>query len=297
MPPQLPSELRRRILVAWGEEARDWLAAAPALAARRAQLWHLALEQTIVEGFDSWVLSCRGRDGRPRVLKLVPDGPAARAQIATLRSWERLGATRVVRLLQANPVEGALLLERIEPGRSGTELPADAAAQEAAAILTDLHRPLLGAQPHVPPLAARVASALDYVRARLGRTALTRSGEQHAAELLDSAPEAVLLHADFSLRNMLDAGGRGFVAIDPTGALGERAYDVANWAAEHPPQSIEERACCLARLVGVDERRALAWTHLLALHGAAQALAWNPALARQLERYAGFAASTRRRRA
>jgi streptomycin 6-kinase len=38
------------------------------------------------------------------------------------------------------------------------------------------------------------------------------------------APNApVLLHADFSLRSMLDAGQRGFVAIDPDGALGERA--------------------------------------------------------------------------
>jgi hypothetical protein len=45
---------------------------------------------------------------------------------------------------------------------------------------------------------------------------------------------------------MLDSGARGFVAIDPWGAVGERAFDVATWAAEHPPTLIAERASALA---------------------------------------------------
>jgi hypothetical protein len=42
------------------------------------------------------------------------------------------------------------------------------------------------------------------------------------------------------------------------------------------------------RAAGVDEQRNIAWTRLFALHGAARTLAWNPELATQLQRYAGF---------
>lgn len=204
LPPELPAETDRRILVSRGDQARAWLEAAPALATRRAELWQLELEETIVEGFDSWVLTCRAHGGQARVLKLMPDRRAASAQIATLRTWERLGATRIARLLRADRDDGAPLLERIEPGRSGADLPAEAAAQQASAILSDLHRPLR-LRPDVPQLGTRVAGALDYLQEGLGDAAETSSCTPLATELLDTVPDApVLLHADFSLRNMLD---------------------------------------------------------------------------------------------
>lgn len=57
-------------------------------------------------------------------------------------AWERLGASRCVGSVAFNEQDNAILLERVEPGGERTML-ADArrATDEAAAILTDLHRP------------------------------------------------------------------------------------------------------------------------------------------------------------
>src|SRR5215207_964223 len=56
--PDLPAEMRRRIVDAWGEEVQGWLEAVPLIAARRARVWNLELDATIVKGFDSWVMTC-----------------------------------------------------------------------------------------------------------------------------------------------------------------------------------------------------------------------------------------------
>ena len=162
------------------------------------------------------------------------------------------------------------------------------ATNEAAAILTDLHRPA-PQDIHLPSLNDKVTGDLIYIRERLERSAVTKA-EELVADLTGSAsPRPCILHADFSLRNMLDAGARGFVAIDPWGAVGERAFDVAAWAAEHPPLLIGERASALAASLGLEEGRVLAWTRVLALLGAAQAVAFDQELAPALREYAGAA--------
>jgi streptomycin 6-kinase len=279
--------MRRRLIEAWGDEARGWLEAAPLIAARRAGMWSLELDATIVGGFDSWVLTCSDDRGHRRMLKLIPDSRSARAQAKTLLAWKRLGATRCVRLVAFDEEDNAILLERVEPGEDGTML-ADArrATREAAAILTDLHRPA-PEDIALPSLTEKVAGDVTFLRERLERSAIT-TAERLVSELSESAsPDPFILHADFSLRNMLDAGPRrGFVAIDPWGAVGERAFDVATWAAEHPPAIITERASTLAEALGLHEDRVLAWTRVLALLGAAQAVAFDQELASALREYA-----------
>jgi streptomycin 6-kinase len=278
--------MRRRIVDAWGEEVQGWLEAVPLIAARRARVWNLELDATIVKGFDSWVMTCSDDRGHRRILKLIPDARSARAQAETLRAWDRLGANRCVGLVAFDEKDNAILLERIEPGGDGTML-ADArrATREAAAILTDLHRPA-PKDIDLPSLTDKVGGDLVYIRERLERSAVTKA-EELVSDLLGSAAGPVILHADFSLRNMLDAGARGFVAIDPWGAVGECAFDAATWAAEHPPTLIEERASALAESLGLEEGRVLAWTRVLALLGAAQAVAFDQELASALREYAG----------
>jgi streptomycin 6-kinase len=285
--PDLPAEMRRRLMVAWGDEVRGWLEAAPLIAARCASEWSLEPDATIVSGFDSWVLTCSDDRGQRRILKLIPDGRTARAQAETLLTWERLGASRYVGLVAFDEKDNAILLERVEPGGDGTTL-ADArcATHEAAAILADLHRPAPRGL-DLPSLNEKVAGDLIFIRERLEPSAVT-TAERLVSDLIASAsPNLFILHADFSLRNMLDAGPRrGFVAIDPWGAVGERSFDVATWAAEQPPAPIAQRASALSDSLGLEEGRVLVWTRVLALLGAAQAEAFDQKLASALREYA-----------
>jgi hypothetical protein len=86
-----------------------------------------------------------------------------------------------------------------------------------------------------------------------------------------------------STNSLLDRRIERFCALQ---AMGERAFDVATWAAEHPPTLIAERASVLAESLGLEERRALGWTRVLALLGAAQAVAFDQELASALRAYA-----------
>lgn len=56
-----------------------------------------------------------------------------------------------------------------------------------------------------------------------------------ARVLLDTARDAVALHGDLHHGNVLDAGPRSWLAIDPKALLGERAFDVANLLANPSP--------------------------------------------------------------
>ena len=105
-----------------GNEVQGWLDAAPVIAARRARAWQLELDATIVNGFDSWVLTCSDGRGRRRIVMLIPDGRSARAQAETLVAWRRLGASRCVELVAFDRKDSAILLERVEPGGDGTIL-------------------------------------------------------------------------------------------------------------------------------------------------------------------------------
>jgi Aminoglycoside/hydroxyurea antibiotic resistance kinase len=200
--PDMPAEMRRRILDSWGNEAHGWLEAIPLIAARRARAWQLELDATIVNGFDSWVLTCSDGLGRRRIVKLIPDPRSARAQAETLVAWRRFGASRCVELVAFDRKDSAILLERVEPGDDGTTLrDPSRATHEAAAILTDLHR-RAPKDIALPSLADKVAGDLVYIRERLEPCA-ARKAEELVADLIRSpSSESVILHADFSLRNM-----------------------------------------------------------------------------------------------
>jgi hypothetical protein len=59
----------------------------------------------------------------------------------------------------------------------------------------------------LPSLTDRLAGDLVYIRERLERSAVVKA-EELVSDLLESAsPNRFILHGDFSLRNMLDAGG------------------------------------------------------------------------------------------
>ena len=99
-----------------------------------------------------------------------------------------------------------------------------------------------------------------------------------AASLLHSQVDPVVLHGDLHHDNILDAGDRGWLAIDPKGLIGERAFDYANLfrnpditVALNPGQ-IEQRIGIVAAESGLQIRRVLQWVVAYAGLGAAWSL-------------------------
>jgi len=91
-----------------------------------------------------------------------------------------------------------------------------------------------------------------------------------AAELLAEGSEACLLHGDMHHGNVLNSK-RGWLAIDPKGIVGDRAFDVANVLCN--PQRVEivlnagrleRQTHILAERMGLDVQRILMHTYVYA---------------------------------
>jgi streptomycin 6-kinase len=187
--------------------------------------WNLTQPQHLTETATSRVYRVQ-REGAPAVLKvLTPTGRHdERHAPHVLRHFDGRGS---VHLLAADA--GAHLLEYV-PGDSleslaGTD---DAAATRViAGVLNQLH--------HNPQTESVQAWSLRrrfralFERARLpGSAAVFGRAARLADTLLSDAQEVRVLHGDVHHGNILHKPGRGWLAIDPKGLIGERTFDTAN---------------------------------------------------------------------
>lgn len=274
---RLPDTLVRNVLGVYGAQpGRAWLDGLPGLPGLLAAVaadWELTLGAPYALS-QNYVVRATRADGTPAVLKLTPPGgETVRTEPAALRL---AGGEGMVRLLAVAPGRGALLLERAEPGELLTRLHErddDSATAVAAAVGRRLHRPVpaTGTVPF-PTVAGWADDAFRGLRQRYaGGTGplpadLVGRGEREHAELVASSAPAVLLHGDLHHDNVLSAG-RGWLAIDPQGVLGEPAYE-AGALLRNPPglgrrtdlrRLLDRRVAILAEAYGVDRERIRGW--------------------------------------
>lgn len=86
-----------------------------------------------------------------------------------------------------------------------------------------------------------------------------------AEKLLATPHDVVVLHGDVHHGNVLDFGARGWLAIDPKGLLGERAFDLANvfcdptLAWSNRPGRLARQSHVVAEAAVLDRHRLLRW--------------------------------------
>lgn len=219
------------------------------------QRWRLVADGAPIETPTSNLLPV-AMGGEPAMLKLLKPSSDEGPGIAALRWFAGNGAVRVI------AAEGdALVMERALGRRSLTAMAVGGGDEDAIRIIAGvaraLHAPRPEPTPELPTLARRFR-------------ALFEAGPQHpvlarcaasARRLVETSEECVVLHGDLHHENVLDSP-RGWLAIDPKGVAGERAYEAANLFLN--PTGVE-------RLV-LDPERALRLSAILS-----QELALDPA--------------------
>lgn len=237
-----------------GEEGRAWLDGLPALVGAIADEWKLELGPELVGGVLGFVCETDGN----RVLKAAGPWDRPQEEIEALRLWDGGPAPR---LLRADPVRGALLLERLRPGRRAV----DAGADEVAALLARLHvRPWPGLRSLDAVARRRIARAVEQGRTKADRAERALAAVEHLAA---DSPPPVLLHGDFDDRNLLRCAERGLAAIDPLPCAGDPAYDAAYWAHANGRPGVRERRGAIAAATGLDPARVSLWGEVVAAHG------------------------------
>ncbi|QUH04470.1 hydroxyurea phosphotransferase [Saccharopolyspora erythraea] len=244
----------------------DWAAALPGLVADLLDRWDLRPDGPARHGMAGLVLPVT-RTGEPAVLKLQPEHTAA---AIGLRAWDGRGA---VRLLDHAPDRGAMLLERLDASRPLSVLPDDTAAtQVLAELLARLGA--VPAPPGLPHLSDVAAAMLAEVPGALpalpdaGERRLLRICAAAVAEVLDE-PGDRLLHWDLHHDNVLAGQREPWLAIDPEPLVGDPGFDLwpaldGRWdavtATAEPKRAVLRRFDLLTGVLGLDRRRAAAWT-------------------------------------
>jgi len=210
-------------------------------------------------------------EGRPAMLKLAAHVEEING--AALMDWyQGRGAARVF-ARDAN----AVLLERLVGTASLADMARAGRDDEATAILCDAAGDL-----HAPrgrPTPPTLVPLLAWFRA-LGEAAVASAGiyaRAHAVSnaLLAAPRDVVVLHGDLHHDNVLDAGDRGWLAIDPKGLIGERSFEYANLFRNPDidialaPGRMARQMANVVRCANVDPRRLLEWIFAYACLGAA----------------------------
>jgi streptomycin 6-kinase len=208
-------------------------------------------------------------DGVPAMLKL-PEVEDERLGHLLLAYWGGDGAAR---LLAQGGEGSAMLIERATGGRSLSAMARSGAKgdDEATVILCEAITALQKPRGPVPAgLIALETWFRDLFPMAAARGGPLARAAAAARELLAAQQEILPLHADCHHDNVLDFGAHGWLAIDPKGVLGDRAFEYAilfcdpDLADPEPPVAVapgifERRLEIVLAKSGLERQRLLRW--------------------------------------
>jgi streptomycin 6-kinase len=224
----LPAALVQNNAHARGPEGLGWLDRLPEIIGSFAERWSLTVEAPFGDLSYNYAAPAVRADGTRAVLKLSP--PFDVESIAEAKAVRAFGGHGLVRLLEFDLQAGAMLLERLEPGKPLHARRDDRAEMSIAAhIMEQLWRPVSREHPFLT--VADWGQAFRRHRAEHVGTAgplpaaIFERGEQLYHELDASTTRRVLLHGDLHQGNILSATREPWLAIDPKGIVGDPAFE------------------------------------------------------------------------
>lgn len=215
------------------------------------------------------------RMGAPAILKIAIEAEERRGA-ALMIWWGGEGAARVLAhegdaLLMERAIGKASLVEMVRNDRD------DEASRILCAVAATLHAPRDRPPPPTLIPLSRWFQELEPAASKYGGVLHRAAATAH--ELLAEPQQVVVLHGDIHHGNVLDAGPRGWLAIDPKGLVGERGFDFANIFCNPDletaiaPGRLSRRAKVVAEAAGLEPVRLLKW--ILAYAGLSAAWTLN----------------------
>ena len=273
----IPTKFATHIATVFDDGA-EWLAQLPNQVAELEQRWSIKVGRPFVLSYN-YVADAVMADGTPVALKIGVPRPELSREIEAVQLYNGRG---MARLLKADPENGALLLERLQPGDMLSTLDND---NEMTRIGAQVTRDLFRSAPEEHNLrhVAEWADGLQNLRRAFSSGTgpfpkrLVEMSEMFFNDLLASATETVMIHGDLHHFNILRAGN-GWLAIDPKGMVGEPAYETGAflrnelgrvYASPNPLQMMARRVAIFTEILELDRQK-------IVRYGLAQAIlsAW-----------------------
>jgi streptomycin 6-kinase len=231
----------------------------------RIREWNVLVRDTLETPSSFIAFGARGN--QPVVLKVMRQ-PGDEWRCGEV--LDAFGARAMVRVYEY--IDGAVLLERLDPGTSLAALVRDGRDEEATEVITEV----IERMSHPRESLKGFATVEDWGKGfqrylasgdnQIPR-ALIEEGQHLYSELCASQREIRLLHGDLQHYNILFDRRRGWTAIDPKGVVGEVEYEVGAslrnpherpelFASTH---AVERRLKHYESKLKLDFKRALKW--------------------------------------
>jgi streptomycin 6-kinase len=205
---------------------QNWLDRLPAMIRQIEEEWSLEIGPPYcgADSTVSWVAPVRRRNGTRAVLKIAMPHMEAEQEADGLRFW---AGDPTVRLLEAEPSQGALLLESCEPGTSLRALPEPEQDEIVATLLKRVWR-----RPPTPlqfrslqTMIAHWTEETIHAATQWPDHGVVREGLALFKQLSAPSDDDALLATDLHAGNVLAAKREAWLVIDPKPFFGDRAYD------------------------------------------------------------------------
>ena len=267
---KIPERLAINVKDVHGETGAAWLARLPSILEECSRDWPLTLGAPFEAASFNYVAPVVRSDGSPAVLKVGVPHSEFTTELEALRVFDGRGS---VRLLEGDAERGVMLLERAVPGMPASGLDDDAKATSAlTSVMRGLRRDVPADHPF--PTVADWAEGLAKLRREFGGGTgpfppeIVEAAERTFDDLLASSPAPRLLHGDLHHDNVLAAGRRPWLSVDPKGIVGDPAYETAamlrnpvGWLPQQddPARILRRRIDRLAEELGFDRARIAGW--------------------------------------
>jgi streptomycin 6-kinase len=254
----------------WGKQGEDWLERIPAIIKECEQKWDIWVQEPFALSYN-YVAPAELSNGPSAVLKIgFPGDNEFKTEIEALELFNGDG---VCKLLKADRVNSAILIEKITPGIPLSTLhDDDEATKVLGTVIARIHKPL--PEQHrfitIEGWATVISEYMKKYKNGNGPLPMTLVNKANGLfkQLIATSAEPVLVHGDLHHDNVLLSDERGWIAIDPKGVVAEPAYEVAAMI-RNPYQKLKNikdlepllnrRIAILAEELGFNRQRILGW--------------------------------------
>lgn len=267
-----PTAFKTRILNLFGQDGGSWLKALPGLRDSLLERWCLENPSPVSQLSYNYLEYAHSPEYGPVVLKIGFPNRELFTEIQALGVYQGRGGA--VRLLDHDLDQGALLLERIQPGGNLTSVSdEEEATRIAARAMLDLRRPVPSGDgfPSMGDWCQGFNRYQHQYRNRSGpvEERLINRAAGLTQELLETPADQFFLHGDLHHGNLLFREDGSWIVIDPKGVTGDFACEVAPYLFNPVPDLIhwpnlpgvlDRRLRILEEVTGQDRHRLEAWS-------------------------------------
>ncbi len=262
----IPRQLNE-LMLSRGEAGKKWLQELPSSIEKLQQDWHIEIEAPFKNSYCNYVAQGKTKNGSDIVLKVsYPDQEFYR-EINYLKLQKDGPVPKVLQVDESIP---AILLEKISPAQTLATIQEDEAIIIAASLMDRLWKKV--------DVSSDFRSLDELYQDFLRLKELSPMNTLFSADILKKAQDAYilltqnpeeefLLHGDLHQFNIIFDSVKGWIVIDPSGIIGEKAYEVATFLRNPPAigsdpklkEILKNRIYTFSRILDLNSKRIYLW--------------------------------------